>query len=107
MAPRQATRAVAQSQVSTEDAQATISQPAAESKPPAPPQPANPDEGLLWHAVYRGDYVTAKEFIESKGLSPESKDPNGNSVLHVAVLSDSMGLVRYLVEERHVDVNMR
>ncbi|KAJ1664709.1 palmitoyltransferase akr1 [Coemansia sp. RSA 1813] len=98
-----AAKATAQSQVSTEGATGTISQAAADLQP----HPADSDDGVVWHAVHRGDYATAKEFIEHKGVSPESKDTQGNSMLHIAVLSDSMELVSYLVEEKRVDVNVR
>ncbi|KAJ2389850.1 palmitoyltransferase akr1, partial [Coemansia sp. RSA 2559] len=96
-------KATALSQVSTEGATGTISQPATEPRP----QPPNSNDGIVWHASYRGDYATVKEFIENKGVSPESKDPQGNSLLHVAVLSNSMDLVRYLIEEKGVNVNVR
>ncbi|KAJ1907166.1 palmitoyltransferase akr1 [Coemansia sp. IMI 209127] len=96
-------KATAQSQVSTEGATGTISQPATEPRP----QPLNSNDGIVWHAAHRGDYATVKESIENKGVSPESKDPQGNSLLHVAVLSNSIDLVRYLVEEKGVNVNVR
>ncbi|KAJ2547922.1 palmitoyltransferase akr1 [Coemansia sp. RSA 1933] len=99
-----AAKAAALSQVSTEGATGTLSQPAT-----ATPQlkSANSDDGTIWHALHRGDYVTVKECIDKKGVSLESKDPQGNSLLHVAVLSGSMEIVRYFVEEKRVNVNVR
>ncbi|KAJ2800536.1 palmitoyltransferase akr1, partial [Coemansia furcata] len=69
----------------------------------APP----PEEDAFWEAARRDDVDTVRHFVESKGMQPEQADSGGNSALHWATSGRSLRVLRYLVEERGANVNVR
>ena len=63
------------------------------------------DESLLFFALHhKCSFDTIKLMIES-GADIEQVDPQGVSLLDEAIVSGSLELVRYLVEEKGMDVN--
>ncbi|KAJ2706488.1 palmitoyltransferase akr1 [Coemansia spiralis] len=102
---RPAPKAAAQSEVSATIAAGTIGVwpqgPATEAPPPQPPS----DRDALFAAVSRGDLDTARRLIDEVGVPTTVTDDQGNTLVHTGVCGGSIDLMRYLVDEKRLDVN--
>ncbi|KAJ2477915.1 palmitoyltransferase akr1 [Coemansia sp. RSA 2320] len=102
-APFAATKAAAQSKVSTADAAGVIG--SSQSVPKTSGLP--PAEDAFWEAARNDDLDTVREFIETKGMRPDQADAGGNAAMHWATRARSMRVLKYLVQEKAANINVR
>ncbi|KAJ2360888.1 palmitoyltransferase akr1, partial [Coemansia sp. RSA 2610] len=100
---RQPSKAAAHSEVTVVGATGVTAGAWSENPEPAPEPPEN---NGFWESAQRGDIAGLKHFIEEKGMAIDAVDERGNTVLHLAVLGGSMDMVRYLVEEQRLNVDV-
>ncbi|KAJ2771262.1 hypothetical protein IWQ56_001851, partial [Coemansia nantahalensis] len=104
---RPASKAAAQSEVSDEVATGTIGTwPQGPTTDPLPLPPLPPsDKDELFAAVNWGDLDTARRLIDEVGVPASATDGQGNTLLHMGVYSGSIEMMRYLVDEKQLDVD--
>ncbi|KAJ1813748.1 palmitoyltransferase akr1 [Coemansia sp. RSA 2599] len=61
----------------------------------------------FWEAIQKDDLESVRQAIESGAVGAEQRDSQGNTPLHWAAQANAIGVIRYLVEEKHVDINAR
>ncbi|KAJ2889909.1 palmitoyltransferase akr1, partial [Coemansia aciculifera] len=100
-----ATKAAAHSTVSTTDAVGVVG---SSATPGAEAPPAEEDaDDAFWEAARRDDLDSVRDFIENKGMRPDQADASGNAALHWATRSRELRVLRYLIEERGANINVR
>ncbi|KAJ2124218.1 palmitoyltransferase akr1 [Coemansia sp. RSA 720] len=100
----QASKTAAQSEVTTEGATGVTT--STWSQNPEPEAALPTEDNRHWVAVQNGDVEGLKHMIDETGLSADTVDERGNSILHLAVLGGWMDVIKYVVEEKHANVNI-
>ncbi|KAJ2778312.1 palmitoyltransferase akr1 [Coemansia javaensis] len=103
-----APKAAALSEVTAEVATGTV-RPWTQTPDAGSPAQQQPDAAAdaLFEAARRCDLVEVRRLIEEGGESADKVDASGSAVLHNAIIGGSLDVIRYLVEERRANINVR
>ncbi|KAJ1823339.1 palmitoyltransferase akr1 [Coemansia sp. RSA 2675] len=97
-----AAKAAAQSEVSKADAAGVMDSSTAQEAKALPSE-----EDTFWEAARQDDLDTVRDYVENKGMRPDQPDSGGNAALHWATRNHSLRVLRYLVEEKGANINVR
>ncbi|KAJ2596169.1 palmitoyltransferase akr1 [Coemansia sp. RSA 1722] len=102
---RVAQKAEAQTAVTTGDVAGVIEN--TKSQQPSESTDTEEENSDFWEAIQKDNVEKVRQTIESGAVGAEQRDSQGNTPLHWAAQANAINVIRYLVEEKHADINAR